>query len=95
MKAVHQFEARLAGDELLPMIERAVSRVADELREEVAQEMAIAALSGELSLSDIKSAVPFYRRKVSRQMADRFKFVSLDAVIPGQDGLTYADRLAG
>jgi hypothetical protein len=96
IRARRRLLALLRWKELLEEIKRAMSTsLPPDVREEVTQELALAALDGELDLSNIKSAVPFYRRKVSRQMADRFKFVSLDQIILGTDRLTYADRLAG
>lgn len=93
MKEARRFKARLMGEELTDAIRRAVSDLPPDLREEIMQEMAVAALDGELGLSDIRNAVPFYRRKVMRQVSNRFKFISIDQ--PNKDGLFYADLLAG
>lgn len=94
IRARRRLLASLRWEETLDAIQRAVpTGLPPDVREEVIQEMALAALEGEIKLGDIARAVAFYRRKVSRQMADRFKFVSIDQ--PDADGLTYADRLAG
>ena len=90
-----QQAARLGGD-LLGVIDAALpGGLWGELREELRQEMTLAALSGELDLASVGAAVTFYRRKVQRQMADPYRHVSLDAPISGDEGLTWADKLAG
>jgi hypothetical protein len=95
IKEVRRFEARQQGEQLVEAIRRAVSGVPADLREDVMQEMFLAALDGELDLSNIESAVHFYRKRINRLSANRFKFVSLDQPIAGTKGLTYAERLAG
>jgi transposase-like protein len=66
-----------------------------EIREELQQELVMAALAGEFELSELDAAVALYRRKVNRESLTGFAYVSLDAVIPQTNGLTYADTLAG
>lgn len=95
IRQLRAFKAQLEGAELYEAIARAVASLPPDVREEVTQEMAVAALQGEIDLSDIASMVAFYRRKVMRQMGDRYKFVSLDQPIPGTERLTYAAQLAG
>jgi transposase-like protein len=90
-----RYLASLRWEEAFEVIRHALANVPPDLREEIMQEMMLAALDGRFDLSDIKSMIPFYRRKVMRQTADRFRFVSLDQPIPNTEGLTYADALAG
>jgi hypothetical protein len=66
-----------------------------EIREELQQELVMAALAGEFDLSELDQAITTYRRKVNRESLTGFGYVSLDAVIPQTNGLTYADTLAG
>jgi hypothetical protein len=84
----------LKWDQVLEAITEATAQLPADVREEVIQEMALAALTGDLDLACIPRTVPFYRRKVSRQMTDRFRVVSLDQPI-GADGMTYGELLAG
>lgn len=81
---------------LLEMIIGAIPKtLPDDLRADIAQEMALAALDGEFDLSEVAKHVSFYRRKIYRLSANRFKFVSLSSPIPGTTKLTYADTLVG
>ena len=81
---------------LMEMILRAIPKsLPDDLRADIAQEMAVGALDGDFDLSDLGKYVAFYRRKIYRLSANRFKFISIDSVIPGTTKLTYADTLVG
>jgi len=66
-----------------------------DLREDVMQETAVAALDGEFDLSEMARMVPFYRRRINRLSSDRFRFVSLSQPIPYSNGLTYGDVIMG
>jgi hypothetical protein len=66
-----------------------------EIREELHQELVLAALAGEFELSELDQMIINYRRKVYRESLTGFAYVSLDAVIPHTEGLTYGDTLAG
>lgn len=88
--------ARRLGDSLLDLIRGNVPEgLPPDIREEVTQEIALAALLGELDLSDLPAAGVCFRRKVYARQMTRWRFVPLDAPIPGTRGLTYADALPG
>jgi hypothetical protein len=89
-----QEEARKMDTGLLDIINRVLPYSLPN-REDVAQELALGAISGEFDLSDLPRMVPFYRRKINRLSANPFRFVSISQPIPDTNGLTIADTLAG
>jgi len=66
-----------------------------DLRQDVMQETAVAALDGEFDLSEMARMVPYYRRRINRLSSDRFRFVSLSQPMPNTNGVTYGDVIAG
>lgn len=66
-----------------------------DLRDDITQEMAVAALDGALDLADLKNQVATYRRRINQLSANRWQFVSLSQPIPGTNGLTYGETIAG
>lgn len=89
-------EALALGDNLLETIRRNLPKGwQSDLREDIAQEMALAALDGEFDLSELPRVVHVYRRKINRLSANKFKFVSIDQIIPNTNGLTIGETLAG
>jgi transposase-like protein len=91
-----QHRARLQMEQLPALIEQKLPKnLPLEIREELQQELVMAALAGEFDLSELDQAITTYRRKVNRESLTGFGYVSLDAVIPQTNGLTYADTLAG
>jgi len=89
-----RYLAALRWEQVMEAIRKATEVLPLDIREEVIQEMALAALDGSLDPADINRAAPFYRRKVSRQ-TDRFRVVSLDQPVGYEGGATYAELLAG
>jgi ribosomal protein L37AE/L43A len=81
---------------LLDMIKAALpGNVPLDLREDVIQESALAALSGDFDLSELGRMVSHCRRRVHRMSENGFQLVSLDQPIPNTNGLTYGDTIAG
>lgn len=60
-------------------------------RDDIISIVTVAVFEGAASLDDIPSAV---RTARSSHYAERARWLSLDAPIPGMEGLTYVDRLA-
>jgi transposase-like protein len=91
-----QHQAQLQCEQLPALIEEKLPKnLPLEIREELQQELVVAALAGDFELSELDAAVARFRRKVNRESLTGFGYVSLDAVIPQTNGLTYADTLAG
>jgi transposase-like protein len=91
-----QYAAQRQAEQLPALIEQKLPRnLPVEIREELQQELVVAALAGDFELSELEAAVARFRRKVNRESLTGFGYVSLDAVIPQTNGLTYADTLAG
>ena len=91
-----QHKVQLQQEDLLTLIEEKLPRELPlEVREEMIQELAVAALAGEFELSQLDEMVTRFRRKVYGQSLTGFGYVSLDAGIPNTEGLTLADTLAG
>jgi len=63
--------------------------------EDITQEMAVDALDGAFDLSDLLAMVPIYCRRISRLSSRTARFISIDAIIPGTNHLTYAETLIG
>ena len=95
----HQQQQQLEGpraEDILPLISARVPKeLPPEVREEMIQELAVAALTGEFELSQLDEMVTRFRRKVYRESLTGFAYVSLDAGIPNTEGLTLADTLVG
>jgi len=93
---LQQHQQQLSMEQLLPLISARVPKeLPPEVREEMIQELAVAALAGEFELSQLDEMVTRFRRKVYRESLTGFAYVSLDAGIPNTEGLTLADRLVG
>jgi hypothetical protein len=63
-------------------------------RDDIAGMICLAVLEGKLLVKNIEKEVASFLRSYNREY-DTFKTVSLDAPIPGADGMTYMDRLSG
>jgi hypothetical protein len=91
-----QLEAFMMGAALDTMVRAVIpNNLSGDVRDDLRQELELAALEGDFDLSDLAVMVPFYLRKIYRLSANRFKFVSLSSIIPGTKNLTYADTLIG
>ena len=91
-----QHEVRQQAEQLPALIDQKLPKTLPvEIRQELQQELVMAALSGEFELSELEQVITLYRRKVYRESLTGFGYISLDAVIPHTEGLTLADTLAG
>ncbi|HKS42159.1 MAG TPA: hypothetical protein VJX74_16195, partial [Blastocatellia bacterium] len=81
-----QEAAQAKGDDLLDFLNAAIpSHTPFDIREELKQEMALAALNGELDLNDLKNEMRAYRTRVYGNQANRFKHLFIDHPLPGTD----------
>ena len=88
-------EGTVSVDRLMMEVNDAVPRhLPDHVRADVCQEMLAALLGQEIVASDIRGQVKNYLRRHYQSYSDRFRFASLDAVLPGTDNLRYLDTIA-
>lgn len=66
-----------------------------EMIEDVSQELALAVLCGDVQRDNISGAIPTYMRAYNRMFSKKYGDLSLDAPVPGTDGLTYGSQLRG
>jgi hypothetical protein len=91
-----RYTASLRWLEITEIISQALPKYLEaEIREEIEQEIMVAALNGDFNLRELPEIVRTRWRKIKRQQQDLYKFVSLDQIIPGTDSLTIGDTLAG
>jgi hypothetical protein len=91
-----RYLASIRWESVIEAINRAALQVlSPELRREFIQEMAARVLDGEIDIKEIESSAAHYRRVILSQNVDRFRFVSLDQAMPGNERMTYGERLAG
>ncbi|GLS20144.1 hypothetical protein GCM10007874_31610 [Labrys miyagiensis] len=92
-KAFGEGPAKLNQNAVYARVNAAVSRgLPDFVRDDVIAEILLAVLEGTLSVDRIKVEAKAFLR-AHNLMFDQFGSVSLDAPVPGTDGLTYGDRL--
>lgn len=85
---------RLKPDEIWHRLERAINRALPQhIRDDVIGTMALAVLEGRLLVEKIESAARAFVTAYNRDNRV-YEDLSLDAPIPGMDGMTYMDRLA-
>jgi hypothetical protein len=78
--------ARRQGARLLDQVRAVVpSNLPEDLREDVIQELALAALRGQVEPLAMSTAVPQALRRVRSLMAKPFNHVYLDHPLPGTD----------
>lgn len=65
-----------------------------ELREDLRNDIVRDILAGELTFAKVPQVMKSYAAKARRMLNDRYKFVSLDDVIPGTDGVCRIDTIA-
>jgi hypothetical protein len=66
-----------------------------ELRDEIAQQMAVEILSGDLAYALLRAQAREIKRKMNRSYHNHFKYRSLSQPLGGNDdGLTLGDTLA-
>jgi len=84
----------LAPEKVFEMINKAVSRALPKfVRDDVVGSMSLAVMEGTLFVENIDKEAAKFLKAYNREF-DQFKTVSLDAPVPGCDGMTYLDRLA-
>jgi hypothetical protein len=62
-------------------------------RDDIAGMICLAVLEGKVLVTDIENEVADFMRSYNREY-DTFKTLSLDAPVPGMDGMTYRDKLS-
>jgi len=63
------------------------------VRDDVITDVVLAHLEGKLAIGDVPKRAGEFLKSYNR-LFDQWKTVSLDATIPGTDGITYMDRVA-
>ena len=82
--------------DLLKVINNALPLYLPELiREDICQEIALAALRGDADITNLSPAIAVYKKKINGLTSNRFQFISVDMPLPGTDGLKLADVLVG
>ena len=86
----------LRPDDLLALIESAVSKALPPvLREDACQELAVRLLTGEATASNVQTEAKEIVKGLYAAHDMRFKTVSLDAPMSGENDMTFADSLVG
>ncbi|HJQ26892.1 MAG TPA: hypothetical protein VKA60_23460 [Blastocatellia bacterium] len=84
------------GDELLSVIAPVViAKAPPDLHDDLIQEIALAALEGNVDPLNVAASLATYRSRINRLSSDTKKFVPIDSTVPGTNRLTYADVLVG
>lgn len=79
---------------LMEHIHRLVPKgMPSEIKSDLCQDLLVAVLSGETSVANLPDVVNQYARQARRLLPDRWKTVSLDALVPGTDDLRGVDNL--
>lgn len=88
--------AQQMGDELLSVIAPVViAKAPPDLHDDLIQEIALAALEGNVDPLNVAASLATYRSRINRLSSDTKKFVPIDSTVPGTNRLTYADVLVG
>ncbi len=89
-----QTEIKLSPEKVYLLLHRAVPRALPRhVRDDVIAELCLSILEGKLALKHLEDGVRKHLTAYNREY-DTFKTLSLDAKIPGMDGMTYLDRLS-
>lgn len=64
-----------------------------ELRADLCQDLIVAVLSGETTVENIPDVIASYAKQARKILPDRWRTVSLNAVLPGTDDFRYIDSL--
>lgn len=85
------------GEHLLQTIHAAIpTRFYGDLREEIAQTLALAVLSNEISHSELRNAASQIAKQIQQtSFSNRFKFKSLDAPVSAENSTPLAEYLVG
>jgi hypothetical protein len=87
---------RSTGADLVLKVNAAVPRgLPEEFRADICQDIILAILTGEMKESELANGVRHFVKVGQKMFGDRWSTLQLDAPIPGLDGVTYLDGLAG
>lgn len=87
---------KTTGADLVAKVNKAVPRgLPEEIRADICQDLICAILAGEMTEADLQGNVRDFVKTGRKMFADKWAFVNLDAEVPGFDGITYMDSLAG
>jgi len=91
---VWPFAARRAPDEheMLAAIDKATRGIPEQWRQDVCQELAVAMLTGDVTLDTLNGAVKAYAARVYNQHPLKYGDISLDAPWRGPEGDTHLTR---
>lgn len=64
-----------------------------EIRGDLCQDLIVGVLSGETTVANIPNVIAKYAAKARKIMPDRWKTISIDAELPGTDGMHFLDTL--
>lgn len=88
-----RLKRQLGQEEIYAAIDKVVPRsLSSDVRDDVIGDMLVAYYSGELAADDIKARAPEFLRRFNA-MFGALKTVSLDAEVPGTDGLRRIDQM--
>lgn len=89
-------DAKCPVDPLVDLISKAVPKYLDrEMKADLCQDLAVAILCGDLKREDIQEGIKKFMPKLWKvNPSSKYGDMSLDAIIPGTDGLTWVDTLA-
>lgn len=84
----------LDGTDIVSAVDKAIPRsVPEQVRADVAQEIILGVLEGEITLEQVATQAKKYLSRLWREYDSQFSFVSLDRPIPGSDGRSWHDIL--
>lgn len=84
-----------SANDLLRVVDRGIPRgLPDYVRDDIAQEVLLALLEDTIQLCDLATGIKTYSRKYWSMFPGKFGPISLDAPIPGTDGLALIDTIA-
>lgn len=82
------------GEDLVARVHRLTASLPVHLREDVGQEMILGVLEGTISESQLAASVKDYAKKFYGSYDNRFSHVSLDAPVPGTEGMRWDETLS-
>lgn len=87
--------ALASATDFMAAVDNVVPRgLPDFIRSDVCQDIMVALLEGSLKLKNLKEGAKVHLREYNKMFPDKFGPVSLDAPIPGMDGLKMLDLIA-
>lgn len=84
------------GFDLVSKVNKAVPRgLPEEIRADICQDIICAILSGQMTEADLQGSVKDFVAQGRKMFVNKWDFLSLDAEVPGLEGVTYLDGLSG